>query len=116
MKTTKTKLRILIREVIDELYGELNEKSSVSESNDWGIEWTEFNNRDRLVGKKKFFKTEKDRTRFIDKLEKKNNFNQVMAYSDPELDEMTTTADVAGYDAPFGAKLKDIFKDDEESR
>lgn len=73
---------------------------------DWAIEWNEFNNRDALVRKTKSFKTEKAREQFIKKLEGKDNFNQILAYSDPQTNEMTTTADVVGYDAPFGAKRK----------
>lgn len=80
---------------------------------DWGVEWTEFNKKDQLVGKQKFFATEKARDKFIDKLEDKDNFNQVTATSDPRVSEMTTTADVAGYDAPMGIKLTDLVDDDE---
>lgn len=80
---------------------------------DWGVEWTEFNTKSQLVGKQKFFATEKARDKFIDKLEDKDNFNQVTATSDPRVSEMTTTADVAGYDAPMGIKLTDLVDDDE---
>lgn len=31
-----------------------------------------------------------------------------------DLDEMTTTGDVAGYDAPFGANLSSILDDEDE--
>lgn len=31
-----------------------------------------------------------------------------------DIEEMTTTGDVAGYDAPFGANLSSILDDEEE--
>lgn len=81
---------------------------------DWGVEWTEFNKSSQLVGKQKFFATEKARDKFISKLEDKDNFNQVTATSDPRVQEMTATGDVAGYNAPMGMKLTDLIDDEDE--
>ena len=165
MKISKTTLRSLIHECIDEMHEEINESSSLkkfkvayktkrgkdssivvkardkdeamaaararlqgkmydlyyakqvdeaSGSSNWVVKWTEFNKKNQLIGKQKFFKTEKARDKFIDKLETKDNFNQVTATSDPNVSEMTSTADVAGYDAPMGTKLTDLVDDEDE--
>lgn len=46
----------------------------------YGIRWSEFNRRDELVCKEKFFKSDEARNRFADKLEGKDNFNAIEAY------------------------------------
>jgi len=51
---------------------------------DWGLRWSEFDRNDRIKTKQKFFKDEKARKKFIDKLEKKDNFKGVESYSDPK--------------------------------
>lgn len=54
-----------------------------SDPNAWGIRWAEFGKGDRTVTKEKFFKTEKERDTFADKVEKKDNFSEFLAWSDP---------------------------------
>ena len=44
-----------------------------------GLRWQEFDRKDRAVTKEKFFKSQEERERFIDKLEKKDNFYQIVA-------------------------------------
>jgi len=51
-----------------------------------GIQWSEFDRNDRLIMKRKIFqaataeKTEQTRDKFITKLEKKANFNDIEAF------------------------------------
>jgi hypothetical protein len=47
---------------------------------EYGVRWTEFNRRDELVQKEKFFDTEKKRDKYIEKLEQKDNFYRIEAY------------------------------------
>jgi hypothetical protein len=100
----------LISECIEELHAasNLHEASNI----DWGIKWTEFARNNKLITKKKYFPSETARDKFIDKLEQMDNFNQIIAYLDPQVSEMTTTANIAGYDAPLGTKLKDLVDDE----
>jgi len=46
----------------------------------YGVKWTEFNKRDQLVTKRKFFATEEARERFSEKLSEKENFNSFEAW------------------------------------
>ncbi len=58
----------------------------------YGLRWTETDRNDRIVTKEKEFKTEKQREKFIAKLEEKDNFIEVVAYSDPEQTEAPAPA------------------------
>jgi len=51
---------------------------------EWCIRWTEFDRNDRLVGKQKCFSSEEARNKFREKQEKKDNFNEWGATSDPK--------------------------------
>lgn len=57
----------------------------------YGLRWTETDRNDQIVTKEKDFKTEKQRAKFIAKLEEKGNFIEVVAYSDPEPAPAPTT-------------------------
>lgn len=48
---------------------------------DFGVQWTEFDKNDRMKRKKKIFKTEKQRDKFVEKLEQKDNFLRFDAWS-----------------------------------
>ena len=45
----------------------------------YGVRWLEFNKKDQLVMKEKYFETEKALNRFIEKLMKKDNFHSIYA-------------------------------------
>jgi hypothetical protein len=47
----------------------------------WGVRWYEFDKNDRKVEKQKFFKTKPMRDKFIEALEKKDNFAGISSYS-----------------------------------
>jgi hypothetical protein len=47
---------------------------------EYGIRWSEFDKQDRIVVKQKFFNSEKKVDKWIDKLEKKDNFNTIVAF------------------------------------
>ena len=49
---------------------------------DYAVAWQEFDRNDRIVTKRKEFKTEKQLKAFVEKLEQKNNFYQILAFSD----------------------------------
>ena len=44
--------------------------------------WQEFKKNGEIVTKRKAFKTEQARTRFVEKLVDKNSFYQILAYTD----------------------------------
>ncbi len=46
----------------------------------YSICWSEFDRNDYLVTKTKDFKSEHARSKFIEKLEQKSNFNEILAY------------------------------------
>jgi len=45
----------------------------------YGIRWQEFNKKDQLVMKEKYFETEKALNKFIEKLIQKDNFHSIYA-------------------------------------
>lgn len=47
---------------------------------EYGVKWAEFNQQDRRALKKKIFKTEKARDRFVEKLGQKDNFASFEAW------------------------------------
>lgn len=47
----------------------------------FGLRWNEFNRQDRVVTKEKWFNTEKAREKYAEKLEQKDNFYGIVAYS-----------------------------------
>lgn len=47
---------------------------------EYGVRWSEFNKSDRITMKEKFFKTEKARAAFCEKLESKDNFYRFEAW------------------------------------
>lgn len=51
--------------------------------NKYGVRWIEWGKDDRMQKKEKFFKTSKAREKFVEKLEKKDNFQEIIAWSDP---------------------------------
>ena len=53
---------------------------------EWGIRWTEWK-KDQRVNKEKFFSTEKARDKFIEQQEKKDNFGEWGATSNPREDK-----------------------------
>lgn len=48
---------------------------------DFGVRWQEFGRNDRPVTKQKFFKTEKAREAFCEKVEQKDNFWRFVAWN-----------------------------------
>jgi len=46
----------------------------------YGIRWMEFNMKDQLVTKQKFFETAEARAKFADKISDKSNFHSILAY------------------------------------
>ncbi len=51
-------------------------------NHEYGVSWLEFTGKDeRLTEKQKFFKTEKARAKFVEKLEQKDKFYQIQAYT-----------------------------------
>lgn len=56
-----------------------------NEQNDteWGVRWREWDRRDQLVTKERTFATEKALDRFVEKLEKKDNFHEFVAWLNP---------------------------------
>jgi len=66
-------LTVLAKELVSNNKGDL----------DYGVRWTEFDNNDRIKTKERFFKSESQRSKFIEKLEAKDNFKEIKAYSNP---------------------------------
>lgn len=66
-------LTVLAKELVSNNKGDL----------DYGVRWTEFDNNDRIKTKERFFKSESQRSKFIKKLEAKDNFKEIKAYSNP---------------------------------
>lgn len=58
----------------------------------YGLRWKETDRNDQIVTKEKNFRTEQERADFITKLEGKDNFIEIVAYSDPEQAETPTPA------------------------
>jgi len=50
----------------------------------YGIRWQEFNKKDQLVMKEKYFETEKALNKFIEKLTQKDNFHSIYAFTNEE--------------------------------
>lgn len=73
--------------------------SDINESGDWGIQWSEFGRDGRIKNNEKFFKTQKARDSFADKIEKHDSFNTFLAWSDP------TNEEVIGEDGIFDYAL-----------
>jgi hypothetical protein len=103
MKLTKKYLRQLIRESVSELHNKLTEAKTFQ------VSYKDKKGKDRAIkvkasDEKEAMATARQRLRgkFYD------------LYYAKELDEMTTTADVAGYDAPMNMKLKDIVDDEDD--
>lgn len=46
---------------------------------DNGLRWMEFNKKDQLVEKQKFFNSEKARAKFMEKVSDKDNFHSFVA-------------------------------------
>lgn len=106
MRLNKAHLQRLISETIAEMFDELNEASplkpfSVTYKNTEGI--------DKTV---KIRARDKDDAAFAARQKLKDQMFDILFVK--PLEEMTTTADVVGYDAPFGAKLKDLVDDEDD--
>ena len=103
MKLSKRYLRQLIRESISELHNNLDEAKTFrvtykdKKGKDRAIKVKARDEKEALAGAR-----QRLRGKFYD------------LYSATELDEMTTTADVMGYDAPMTMKLKDIVDDEDD--
>lgn len=50
---------------------------------DYGVKWREFDKRDRLTTKEKFFKNKKSYEKFLEKLEDKDNFYEIIGTREP---------------------------------
>lgn len=71
----------------------------------YGVRWTEFNRRDQLVTKEKDFPSEAKRAAFVKKLEAKDNFNSILAWSDPRDEEPeppVVGGGFGGFSVPLG--------------
>lgn len=47
----------------------------------FGVRWSEFDRKDYLVIKEKFFSTEKSLMNFVEKLQQKGNFVEIFGYT-----------------------------------
>ena len=50
---------------------------------EYGVKWQEWNKNDQLVMKEKFFKCANARTKYCQRLEEKDNFNNYVAWVNP---------------------------------
>lgn len=48
------------------------------------VVWQEFNRRNQVVTKRKSFRTDAALRRFVEKLHEKDNFWQIIGFSDPD--------------------------------
>lgn len=60
----------------------------------YGLKWKETNRNDQVVTKEEDFRTEQERADFITKLEGKDNFIEIVAYTNPEQTEAPAPAPV----------------------
>ena len=104
MRLTKTKLRALIRECISEMHSEINEAQKSFE-----VHYKAKNGKDKKIKVKASSKEDAmqaARQRLAGKF-----FDIHFA---KELSEITTTADVQGFDAPLGMKLTDLNDEEDD--
>lgn len=76
------------------------------------VAWEEFNKNDRIVSKRKQFKTKEERNKFIEKLSKKDNFNRILATRDNTISaaaKAVKTDDVFPNYMKFMKEYKTIF-------
>ena len=104
MKLTKKYLRTLIRESITEMHSELNEASGLKK---FEVSYKTKSGKDSKITIKA---RDKDETMAAARQKLKGKFYDL--YFAKELDEMTTTADVMGYDAPMS--LKKLVDDEDD--
>jgi hypothetical protein len=64
----------------------INTHGITHDSEGYGLRWFEFDKSNRKIQKEKYFKLEKDRDKFVDKLVEKDNFAEMGAFSDPKTD------------------------------
>lgn len=57
----------------------------------YGLKWSETNRKEQVVTKERDFTSEAARAKFIDKLEDKDNFIEVLAYADPQVEQEQET-------------------------
>lgn len=75
----------------------------------YGLRWNEVNRNDQIVTKEKDFKTEMGRAKFIAKLVEKDNFIEIVAYSDPWQAEAPTPVTTTTATAT-ATKTSGVFK------
>ena len=85
-----------------------SESESLEESSftTYAVRWQEFDRNDRVVTKEREFKTAKAREAFIIKLEEKDSFFQILAYSDPD----TVTESTSPNDPSFTIEYREEGK------
>lgn len=103
MKIRKTMLKALIRECINEMHGELTEASVLKS---FAVFFKKRNGQESKLTVKARDKEEAKQVA-LSKLRGRSDFWDILFAK--QLGEITTTADVAGYDAPLVVKRK---KDD----
>lgn len=106
MRITKSQLRTLISETIEELHDELSEASELKK---FKVSYKTKNGKDSAITVKA-----RDKDEAMAAARNKLRGKMYDIYYAKELDEMTSTADVAGYDAPMGIKKLTDFADDED--
>ena len=62
----------------------LRRRRATKAAGEYGLRWTEFDRNDRQKTKQKWFSTDAARERFANNLESKDNFNEFVAWSDPD--------------------------------
>ncbi len=67
-----------------ELINILNESASGSDYSTYSVRWSELDKKGYIVTKEKFFNTSKSLDLFLEKLENKDNFHEILAYSYPK--------------------------------
>lgn len=108
MRLKKSQLQKLIRECIDEMSGQIEEAVG------WRVYWQDKKGKENAFSVKARDEKEAE-AKALNKLRGRNSFYRILFVKGiDEVEESTTTADVQGYDAPFGAKLTDFYDDDED--
>jgi len=106
MKISKHTLRSLIHECINEMHDEMQEAKGDKK---FVIYYKKKNGKD---AKTTVMAQDKDDAMAMARRKLAGRYYDL--FGARELDEMTTTGDVAGYDAPMGTKLTDLIDDEDD--
>jgi len=110
MKLTKKKLKRLIAETVKELHEELKPRQvSEASTKKFKVHYKNKRGIDKAITVKA---RDKEDAMAAARQKLRGKFYDL--YYAKELDEITTTANVAGYDAPFGMKISDLIDDEDD--